>query len=515
MDFPRMLLAFSFVTIRRIFPTFCKALIFILSYVVTCNILTLLIIVGWDVDFWFLMKLLSVLTLLAVCIIVNWILLANGFWYSIVVFWYSLLVFTLPVFLMSSLDNLFVIDILFLSVVYMVVLLFGVAQIYKSLTRMFVREQKGRFISEHGSGNSIILLLAGSQGRGHLVVAENIAQELVSMSKHNRIIVLNVLDYVPKLRWFLEEAWEYLSLKMPSIYRVIHRLILSGISGITSRIGQKIASDILKDLSSGDKIKTVIACHPLAACVASVIKKKNKDLFLGVVLTDFFLHRHHVYPEVDYYFVPEFLHFVDVNKSEISKKCITTGIPISRNYTKKRNRSESCKRLGISPKQFNVFVNFGGNPFLRQKVLFELFVFVNFFRMPIQILAAGPTFGELDDLKVNPSSLVKIRRVEEKNIPEVIAVADIMIGKAGGVSISEALTSQLHIGIWDTKPGQEDYNAKVFIENHIATKIGGLREALRDFRNLERLFVEKRGHLPCSHLKRVGMADFILANLKH
>jgi processive 1,2-diacylglycerol beta-glucosyltransferase len=56
------------------------------------------------------------------------------------------------------------------------------------------------------------------------------------------------------------------------------------------------------------------------------------------------------------------------------------------------------------------------------------------------------------------------------NIHELMGVADLMITKPGGLSVTEAITMGLPMVIFRPIPGQEEGNAKFLIEQHVADR---------------------------------------------
>jgi UDP-N-acetylglucosamine:LPS N-acetylglucosamine transferase len=61
-----------------------------------------------------------------------------------------------------------------------------------------------------------------------------------------------------------------------------------------------------------------------------------------------------------------------------------------------------------------------------------------------------------------------------------LSASDVMIGKVGGISISEAIRYGVPIGIW-THAGPEDFNAKFLMMKNLGVKIGGFWDFILDF----------------------------------
>ena len=86
------------------------------------------------------------------------------------------------------------------------------------------------------------------------------------------------------------------------------------------------------------------------------------------------------------------------------------------------------------------------------------------------------TFADLNELKNNPESPLQDRMKNfitiknTDNIDEWMQIADIIVSKAGGLTISEAMYLQKPIIIVNPIPGQEDYNTAYLEKNRFGLK---------------------------------------------
>jgi len=61
-------------------------------------------------------------------------------------------------------------------------------------------------------------------------------------------------------------------------------------------------------------------------------------------------------------------------------------------------------------------------------------------------------------------------------VAELMAVSDLMITKAGGISVTEALDMRLPMILFDSIPGQETWNEKLLLEYGAAEKAEHIKE---------------------------------------
>ena len=94
------------------------------------------------------------------------------------------------------------------------------------------------------------------------------------------------------------------------------------------------------------------------------------------------------------------------------------------------------------------------------------------------------TFNDLVD-KTNSSDRIKVLEYTDK-VPELMAIANIVVTKAGGLTLTESLTSHLPIIIINPIPGQEEENAEVLVKNNAAIWIKKDDNIARILKNLAR-----------------------------
>ncbi len=316
-----------------------------------------------------------------------------------------------------------------------------------------------------------ILILTASQGSGHMVAALNIAEKINQMMPEKKVSCVNLFDYLDeKSRKWLEIYWQYAVLNLPNFYRALHRIILKDAEFYTRRMAERVA--ILLERSLKKSPITIIATHPLGVKVGSILKGKI-DGKLIVVPTDYMVHRHFVAENVDFYCLPDLdVSFVGVDKDLILQKGLPTGIPVSQDYCFSR------VKLNIPDKKIAVFLNFG-RAGLGVKHETELISFLAFNEHPFYFLVSKEASEELIGIVESYCKEDSYALVD--NMPSALNACDVVIGKAGGMSISEALASGKPFGIW-VHNGPEDFNTEYLVRKKFGKKIGGTVELLRDFK---------------------------------
>lgn len=233
----------------------------------------------------------------------------------------------------------------------------------------------------------------------------------------------------------------------------------------------------LKQLGRSDFLKYIQAFAPdLIVCtyptVSSILAQLRLEQILQVpvitVITDYTVHSHWVHPGVDRYMVA----CEEVKESLVSwgikAQCIlVTGIPVSPKFEVEMDRGHIISKLGLNP-DFPTFLVMGGG-FGGVKSAKRICKTLADSLVPVQsIIVCGKniklyhSLGEVIEQSLNP--MVRLGYVH--NVEELMSVSNLIITKAGGLTVTEALTKHLPLVIYKAIPGQEEENA------HFVQRIG-------------------------------------------
>jgi len=187
------------------------------------------------------------------------------------------------------------------------------------------------------------------------------------------------------------------------------------------------------------------------------------------VPTDFCLNPYWFYRNVDMHFLPQDKSSCNHLGWKVSpdKLCVT-GIPISPEFSKSKDRSYLKKRWQIEDNLFTILIMGGGEGLGPIK---EVVFALEKVSLPLQALVVT---GINRKLKKN---LCKIS--QELNFPlkvlgyvreidELMEISDLLITKPGGLTCAEALSKGIPIVILDSITGQEMRNKKLLLEKGLA-----------------------------------------------
>ncbi len=217
----------------------------------------------------------------------------------------------------------------------------------------------------------------------------------------------------------------------------------------------------------------VINTHFLPAeIVASLRRKGELSLPQVTATTDFETHRLWVNQPCDRYFTAtiegaSYLQHWGVPPKDIA----VTGIPIHPVFARPKDRGECLARHGLvgdRPILLQLSGGFGVGPIAK---LYRALLDV---ARPIDLVTiAGRNEAvkkELEAIAVPPRHRVKILGFTDQ-IDELMAVADVVVSKPGGLTTSEVLARGAVMAIVNPIPGQESRNSDYLLENGAAIKV--------------------------------------------
>ncbi len=311
-----------------------------------------------------------------------------------------------------------------------------------------------------------ILIVSCSTGSGHFRAAEALRLTCERLYPDSQIAHLDMANHLDGIAYiYVVSFYSFFSKLIPLSYKIVYHVtdhwfvqklfkILAPIMAIGSRKFIKQIDDYRADL--------IISTHYLPQFI---LPKKNTAPFAAVV-TDYYAHKIWLSPRNKNLFVPT--EEVKNDLAKIGINSVASGIPIHPSFFEEKNTRELRTK-------FNIHNNWpiillmpisSGNIKPEQAVRH---IFSHNFNRPLNIIAISgknneKTFNKLSELKPGGQhNFILLKNVE--NVDELMRIADVIISKAGGLTISEALFLQKPIIIINPIPGQEDYNTAYLEKN--------------------------------------------------
>jgi processive 1,2-diacylglycerol beta-glucosyltransferase len=202
--------------------------------------------------------------------------------------------------------------------------------------------------------------------------------------------------------------------------------------------------------------------------------KKILDIPIGVIITDFDAHGLWLLRNVDWYFVACEETRVYLSRVGIPPETIfVTGIPIDPIFGIEKPKAETRLQLGLDPDKTTLLVSVGGFGVGPVESLVRA---MHEIQHPVQVVVICGRNTRLEG---------RLKKISETRHPMKVigftsemdswmAASDLLVGKTGGLTSSEALARGLVLIIVNPIPGQEGRNSDHFLEEGVAIRCNNL-----------------------------------------
>ncbi|SNX53985.1 glycosyltransferase [Thermoanaerobacterium sp. RBIITD] len=281
------------------------------------------------------------------------------------------------------------------------------------------------------------------------IVANPFGEKFPGLANLTTQIYLKTLKLTPDL-------WGYLyEMERDKIERKINKLV--GISIYT----------FIKDYVLSCNPDAVICTHPFSCSILSHVKR-NLDIPIYAILTDYDVHAYWIHHHIDGYFVgcSEMKTQME-NMGVPDSKVYVTGIPIDEVFYVKKDKSDMRQKLGFSIDKPLVLVMGGGLGLGNIKKAVK--VIQEYDNIQIAVIC-----GFNKNLKEKLEEIAKENVVvygHVDNVHEFMEAADVLITKSGGLTVTEAISKGLPMVVFDPIPGQEERNLEFLLKKKIAIRI--------------------------------------------
>lgn len=331
--------------------------------------------------------------------------------------------------------------------------------------------------------NPRILILTASVGAGHNRAAQAIELALRETCPAAWVRNVDVLDLCnPAFRWLYGKSYFEIVAAAPHLVgylydrldRPLNRLE-RGVDKV--RFGmQHLNLRLLSKLLTHEKWDLAINTHFLPAEVIGTFRQRGRIDFPQVtVTTDFDTHRLWHNPPCEHYFTATEEGRANLAAWGIAPERITaTGIPIHPLFSRSREAWECKRRLDLAddrPVVLQLAGGLGVGPIeaIHRQILET--------ESPLQIVVVSGRNAIAREKLAQIPSPGRHRRVIlgfTDRMDELMAAADVIVSKPGGLTTSEALCRGAAMIVVDPIPGQETRNCDYLLENGAALKVNNI-----------------------------------------
>jgi processive 1,2-diacylglycerol beta-glucosyltransferase len=321
-----------------------------------------------------------------------------------------------------------------------------------------------------------VLLLSASAGAGHVRAAQALERAFAEIGEETgeqrEVHHFDILNYTNKVfRHLYSKAYIDLVNKMPEVPGWFYDKLDKPWKNERRRLAlDKLNTRPLVKLLREQQPDLIVCTHFLPAEIVSWLKAKERLSSRQVIIvTDFDVHAMWLVHHYEHYFVAIEEARVYLEALGIPAEKITVSvIPIDPVFADVKNKREMRAKHGLAPDRTTILLSAGGFGVGSVDALIAAL-------MPLkhraQVVAICGRNEELRKrlskqaarLKDNATVLVKPFGYTNE-MDELMTASDIVLGKPGGLTTSEALAKGLVFAIVNPIPGQEERNSDHLLE---------------------------------------------------
>jgi len=327
-----------------------------------------------------------------------------------------------------------------------------------------------------------VLILSAAVGAGHLRAAEAIEKAFKETGAAEEIRNIDVLNYTnPLFRRLYGKAYIDMVGAMPEVLGWMYDSLDKPWQNERRRLAlDRLNTQPLIKFLKDYQPDVAVCTHFLPAEIISWLKGKGKINFpQAIVVTDFDVHALWLSHNFEQYFVA-----IDETRAHLEKlgipaaKITVSGIPIDPIFAVVKDKFEMREKYGLEKDRMTILVSAGGFGVGNIEHLLQA---LSELETPAQVLAIC---GRNEELKMRLEKL-SVEKLNNQTISfkpigyttamdEYMSASDLIVGKPGGLTTSEALAKNLVFVIVNPIPGQEERNSDHLLEQGCAIRCNNL-----------------------------------------
>ena len=332
--------------------------------------------------------------------------------------------------------------------------------------------------------NKKILIIYATAGIGHKKASIAVKKALDEIApKDAEVTLIDALDYTSAFfKWSYLEFYLLMVNRLPTLWGLSYyltdnfyvNLVISRIRRISNWMNSKKLTAYLINT----KPDVIISTHFFASEVVSDLKESGLlNSKLITVVTDYRLHSWWIADRTDMYIVGSDDAKDDILKWKVdSSKIRVLGIPAEPIFSKTLDKKAIRDKNGLKEGIFTILVvggGFGVGP------IENIIKIIKEIEAPLQVIVVcghnDDLVKKIVDLKEGARAHIKVVGFVD-NVYEYMEVSDLLISKAGGITVTESLSKELPLVVIAPILGQETRNSDFIIGHNAAFKIDHLQD---------------------------------------
>jgi processive 1,2-diacylglycerol beta-glucosyltransferase len=317
-----------------------------------------------------------------------------------------------------------------------------------------------------------LAILSCNYGGGHKRVAETIAAEWEARGGRAEIVDYFARFVHPVFDAFTKFSYIQSVKRAPGLYGLFYRLTGEvRPDSLTQRFINRMGMDRLERYLAEERPDVVCCVHCTPAGTMSDLRLAGRTTVPCLtVITDYVTHSQWIHPAVDMYCVPNDTVREGLRSRGIpQERIVVSGLPIERKFLRPLDRTALRAQYGLRPDVPVILVMAGAYAMLGG--VLDVTRMLAQFPRPIQVLVVCGYDHRLEEqvrarAAGSPHAFHVTGYVD--TVEELMTVSDVLVTKAGGVTVSEALVKRLPMLIYRPIPGQEEGNTQFLLQHGAA-----------------------------------------------
>ena len=327
-----------------------------------------------------------------------------------------------------------------------------------------------------------VLILSASAGAGHIRAAEAVERALAEMRVARAVRHVDTLDYTNKLfRRLYSKAYIDMVNNAPEVLGWLYDQLDKPWKNERRRLAlDKLNTRPFVKLLKEYQPDMVVCTHFLPAEIISWLRAKERlSCQQVIVVTDFDIHALWLCHHYEHYFVA-----LDETREHMERlgippaRLTVTGIPIDPVFSERKDKQLMRRKHNLEPDRTTILVSAGGFGVGSIEHLMKPLLELRHAAQVISICGRNEEMKrKVEELaaRLPSDSRIRLKVVGYTNeMDELMAASDIVLGKPGGLTTSEALARELVFVIVNPIPGQEERNSDHLLEEGVAIRCNNL-----------------------------------------
>ncbi len=349
-----------------------------------------------------------------------------------------------------------------------------------------------------------VLILSATTGGGHMRAANALKDYIMEQEPDSIVKIEDTIEYAsPLLNKAVTEGYVYMATKTPKMYGSFYRTtdketaMNKTVEIAVSQFRKKFVP-LIEDF----KPDIIVTTHSIGTEMAAALKKKeHMKVPVISIITDFAVHQTYISDGVDAYILSSYEMIRQMVDRGIARtKLYPYGIPVKQSFYRPIDRRQAFESEKMNPDLPVILImagSFGVTDILKiyHKIVkspcdFQIVVITGkneklyeTFDKYLSKLALNNTWFEFNIEKpIGFQSSIRMSRHKKPSKPtkllfytdeveKYMQMADMIVTKPGGLTVSESIATGLPMGIFKAIPGQEEQNADYLVREGMAVRL--------------------------------------------